>query len=564
VRENESPSGSRPVLLAVDDDPGALTAIRQALERRYGWDYDVRCLETPTQTVEALAELRRSGVPVALVLADQWMPETTGSELQAQVRNLHPHAKRGLLVDWGAWGDPETTRAILHAMALGDIHYYVLKPSSPSDEYFHRMVTEFLHEWSRYTATVSDEIVVVGDPLFVPTHRITSMLSRSGIPHSLVVPESADGRRLLEQAGVDAGQGPVVAMRGGPILVRAGPKDVARAYGATTELGPRRDFDVIIVGAGPAGLAAAVCAASEGMETLVVEGEAIGGQAATSSLIRNYPGFPRGISGAELGQRAYQQAWVFGARFLVLCNVTGLHVGERHTVVLSDGCEATAGAVVLATGVTYRRLGIPEVEGLQGAGVFYGASLSEGPTVTGKDAYIVGGGNSAGQAALYLARYARHVTVLVRTTSLAESMSQYLRGELESVANITVRFTTEVVSGGGDGRLERLTLRDNASGSLEEVEAAGLFVLIGARPHTDWLPEAVERDRWGFVLTDRDASGAHWRLDRPPYPYETCVPGIFAVGDLRARSVKRVASAVGEGSVVIQHIHDLLNRPAVT
>jgi thioredoxin reductase (NADPH) len=536
--------------------------MHQVLERRYGWDYDVRCLEAPAQTVEALAELRRSDVPVALVLADQWMPGMTGSEVLARVRDLHPHAKRGLLVDWGAWGDPDTTQAILQAMALGDIHYYVLKPSSSPDEYFHRIVTEFLHEWSRSVATARDEIVVVGAPLSAPTHRITSMLSRSGIPHSLVGPESADGRRLLEQAGAHGSVGPVVAMRGGPVLVGAGPKDVARAYGATTELGRRQDFDVIIAGAGPAGLAAAVYAASEGLQTLVVEGEAIGGQAATSSLIRNYPGFPRGIGGAELGQRAYQQAWVFGARFLVLCHVTGLHIGEdRHTVVLSDGCEATARAVVLATGVTYRRLGIPDLEDLQGAGVFYGASLSEGPTVTGKDAYVVGGGNSAGQAALYLARYARHVSVLVRTTSLAESMSQYLRDELASVGNITVRFSTEVVSGGGDGRLERLTLRDNASGSMEEVEAAGLFVLIGARPHTDWLPDGVERDRWGFVLTDRDASGAHWRLDRTPYPYETCVPGIFAVGDLRARSVKRVASAVGEGSVVIQHIHDLLGRP---
>ena len=384
MTEKGSPSAPRPVLLAVDDEPGALTVMHQALDRRYGWDYDVRCVPSALDAVQALEELSRSRVPVAVVLADQWMPELTGSKLLARARQLHPHAKRGLLVEWGAWADRETTQAILQAMAVGDIHYYVLKPSNPPDEWFHRMVTEFLHEWSRSKAVARDEIVVVGDPRSARTHRITNLLSRSGIPHAFVGPESDEGRRLLHQAGDQPVDLPIVAMRGGPLLVDAGPKEVARAYGATTELGRRRDFDVIVAGAGPAGLSAAVYAASEGLQTLVVEGEAIGGQAATSSLIRNYLGFPRGISGAELGQRAYQQAWVFGARFLVMCSVAGLRVGEgRHTVVLSDGTEATTRTVVLATGVSYRRLGIPELEELQGAGVFYGASLSEGPTVTG-------------------------------------------------------------------------------------------------------------------------------------------------------------------------------------
>jgi thioredoxin reductase (NADPH) len=361
---------------------------------------------------------------------------------------------------------------------------------------------------------------------------------------------------VLERAGDDGTHGPVVAMRDGPVIVDATPKDVVRAYGATTELGHRRHFDVIIAGAGPAGLAAAVYAASEGLQTLVVEGEALGGQAGASSLIRNYLGFPRGISGAELGQRAYQQAWVFGARFLVLCEVTALHVGEdRHTVVLSDGTSATARAVVLATGVSYRRLDIPALEALQGAGVYFGASLSEGPAVLGEDVYVVGGGNSAGQAALYLARYARQVTMVVRGGTLAESMSQYLREALRAAGNVEVRLSTEVVAGGGQGRLEHLVLRDASTGATDDVRAAALFVLIGARPRTDWLPPAIERDQWGYVLTDRDASGGHWTLPRAPYPYETSVPGVFAVGDLRARSVKRVASAVGEGSVVMQHVH---------
>jgi thioredoxin reductase (NADPH) len=560
TEEHRGPADLRPALLAVDDKAEALARLDEALHRRYGSDYRVWCVASPREALEALEELRAQGAPVAVVLADQWMPGMTGSELLARVPSLHPHAKRGLLVDWGAWGDRGTTRAILRSMSAGVIDYYVLKPASSRDEYFHRIVTEFLHEWSRVAAAAQDEIVVVGEPLSAGTHRITNMLSRSGIPHALVTPGSPEGRRVLEQAGDDGAHGPVVAMRDGPVLVDARPKDVARAYGATTQLGRHRHFDLIVAGAGPAGLAAAVYGASEGLQTLVVEGEAIGGQAGTSSLIRNYLGFPRGISGAELGQRAYQQAWVFGARFLVLCDVTALHVGdEHHTVVLSDGTEATARAVVLATGVSYRRLEIPELEALQGAGVYYGASLSEGPAVLGKDVYVVGGGNSAGQAALYLARYARRVTLLVRTTSLAESMSHYLRDVLRATGNVEVRFSTEVVSGGGTGLLQHLTLRDNASGATEQVRGAGLFVLIGARPHTDWLPETIERDQWGYVLTDRDASGAHWTLRRTPYPYETCVPGIFAVGDLRARSVKRVASAVGEGSVVIQHVHHYLS-----
>jgi thioredoxin reductase (NADPH) len=353
-------------------------------------------------------------------------------------------------------------------------------------------------------------------------------------------------------------------MRNGPVLVDPSPTEVASAYGAATRLGRRRDFDLIIAGAGPAGLAAAGYASSEGLMTLVVEREALGGQAGSSSLIRNYMGFPRGISGAELAQRAYQQAWVFGAHFVLMCEVTGLRVGEgRHTVTLRDGSEASARAVVLATGVSYRRLGIPALEELSGAGVFYGASASEGPTLSGKDAFVVGGGNSAGQAAIHLADYARRVTMVVRRESLTETMSRYLCEEIEATPNIDVRLGTEVVDGGGEGRLQRLTLRECRSGETEDVEAAGLFILIGVRPHTDWLPETIERDEWGFLLTDRDASGDNWTLGRAPYQYETSVPGIFAVGDVRSRSAKRVASAVGEGSVVIQHVHEYLSSQSL-
>jgi thioredoxin reductase (NADPH) len=560
AQQSASPD-RRPLILVVDDDPDVLARIDEQLCRRYAADYRVSCMGSPAEALRILRDLRESDGQVAMVLADQWMPEKTGSRLLEHVWELHPHAKRGLLVDWGAWADRDTARAILLAMAAGDIHYYVLKPSRSPDEYFHRTITEFLHEWSRTVPTTSHEIVVVAEPLSAQAHEIRSLLTRNGIPHAVFTPDSEAGREILENAGQDRRCTVLVVMRNGPILVDPSPTEVAKAYGAATRLGQRRDFDVIIAGAGPAGLAAAGYAASEGLQTLVVEREALGGQAGSSSLIRNYLGFPRGIRGAELAQRAYQQAWVFGAHFLVMCEMTGLRIGEdRHTVTLRDGSEASAPAVVLATGVSYRRLGIPGLEELTGAGVFYGASASEAPTFSGKDVFVVGGGNSAGQAAVHLADYARRVTMLVRREALPETMSRYLCQEIESTPNIDVRLRTEVVDGGGDGRLQRLTLRDCDSGDTEEVEAAGLFILLGARPHTDWLPDEIERDDWGFLLTDRDASGDTWALDRPPYPYETCVPGIFAVGDVRSRSAKRVASAVGEGSVVIQHVHEYLSR----
>jgi thioredoxin reductase (NADPH) len=550
---------TRPLILVVDDDAEALGRIDEQLCRRYAADYRVTCTGSPAEALRKLRNLRESGEQVAMVLADQWMPGETGSQLLERVWELHPHAKRGLLVDWGAWADRDTARAILLAMAAGDIHYYVLKPSRSPDEYFHRTISEFLHEWSRTVPTTSHEIVVVAEPLSAQAHEVRSLLTRNGIPHAVFTPDSEEGGELLRKAGQDGGCTVLVVMRNGPVLVDPSPTEVASAYGAATRLGRRRDFDLIIAGAGPAGLAAAGYAASEGLRTLVVEREALGGQAGSSSLIRNYMGFPRGISGAELAQRAYQQAWVFGAHFLVMCEVTGLRIGEgRHTVTLRDGSEASARAVALATGVSYRRLGIPALEELSGAGVFYGASASEGPTLSGKDAVVVGGGNSAGQTAIHLADYARRVTMVVRRESLSEKMSRYLCREIESTPNIDVRLGTEVVDGGGEGRLQRLTLRECHSGETEDLEAAGLFILIGARPHTDWLPEAIDRDQWGFLLTDRDASRDCWTLDRAPYQYETCVPGIFAVGDVRSGSAKRVASAVGEGSVVIQHVHEYL------
>jgi thioredoxin reductase (NADPH) len=371
--------------------------------------------------------------------------------------------------------------------------------------------------------------------------------------------DSAEGAALLREVGQPDATRPVVILHDGRVLVDPTNAELAAAYGVTTALAERRDYDVVIIGAGPAGLSAAVYAAAEGLRAIVVEGEAIGGQAGTSARIRNYLGFSRGISGAELAQRAYQQAWVFGAEFLLMQQVIGLRTEEPgHVLTVGDGSEVTGRAVVLATGVEYRRLGVPEIEALVGAGVFYGSSVGEAQACAGAHVYVVGGGNSAGQAALHLAKHAAHVSILVRANSLAPSMSQYLRDEIAAAANVDVQFATEVAGGGGHGHLDHLILRDVRSGEEREVAAAGLFLLIGARPHTDWLPPTIARDLAGYVCTGsqlvRGSEPGQWPEERAPYAHETSLPGVFAVGDVRSRSVKRVASAVGEGSVVIQQV----------
>ena len=357
---------------------------------------------------------------------------------------------------------------------------------------------------------------------------------------------------------------PVIVGLDGRALADPTNEQVAEACGLPTRLA-RSDFDLVIVGAGPAGLASAVYAGSEGLQTLVVERETIGGQAGSSSLIRNYLGFARGVSGAELTMRAYQQAWVFGVDFLMMREVTSLRPAAGVLgVTLSGGEEVTARAVVVATGVTYRRLGIAALEELTGAGVFYGASVAEAQALAGEQVYVVGGGNSAGQAAVHLSRHAQRVTLLVRGESLATGMSRYLIDEIEAATNIDVLLATEVVGGGGAGRLQRLVLIDRRTGYSRSVAAAALFVLVGAQPHTSWLPADVARDRWGFVLTGADAhdseAGPGWTLSRPPLALETSLPGVFAVGDVRHRSIKRVASAVGDGAVVVGQVHEHLAR----
>src|SRR3954468_14696290 len=449
----------KPVILAVDDDPLALDRVVDELERRYGRDYDVRGEGSADSALARIEALAASAQPLALVLADQWLrePHVTGETVLGRTRERHPGAKRALLVDWGAWGDDATEKAIVRAMAAGLIDYYVVKPRRSPDESFHRAITDFLQEWM--SGRGPQEIAVVGEPWAPSSHEIRRLLERNGFAHVFHSLDTEQGRSLLADCGLDETCLPVVQMFDGRVLVDPSPGDLMRACGIDTTVSDGAEFDVVVIGAGPGGLAAAVYASSEGLSALVVERESVGGQAGSSSLIRNYLGFARGISGAELAMRAHQQAWAFGARFLRMREAVELRTEDGpHTVGISDGTEVHATAVVLATGVTYRTLPMPELAALTGAGVFYGASRWEASALAGEDVYIVGAGNSAGQAALHLAKHARVVTMLCRGSDLSSTMSQYLRAQILGTANIDVRLRHEVVGGAGQQRLERLQI----------------------------------------------------------------------------------------------------------
>jgi thioredoxin reductase (NADPH) len=547
---------AKPVVLVVDDEADSLRALAGELESRYGAHYRIVACASARDAVAILTELRAEGADVPLILADQWMPETTGVELLARARELHPTARRGLLV---SWGDRSTTAAILGATALGQIEFYLPKPAWSPDEEFHLALTASLGEWWRQRGGRFEAVTVIGGEHHARSHEIRDLLTRNSVPFGFHRDDSAEGLAVLDRLGRT--HGPVVALYSGAVLVDPTNAEVGQALGLDVRP-PERAYDLLIVGAGPAGLAAAVYGASEGLPTAVLEREAFGGQAGTSSLIRNYPGFPWGISGVELAWRAYQQAWTFGTQFVYGNPATSLaDAGAGYVLGLADGSEVRGRAVIIASGASYRRLGVPELEALVGAGVFYGAATVQAQAMAGRHAVVVGGGNSAGQAALHLSRYARQVSVLVRSRSLAESMSDYLIREIDAASTVDVRYGVEVVGGGGDGRLEHLRLRDRFSGAVESLPAAGLFVLIGAEPFTGWLPDRLGRDRWGYLLTGPDAGGS-WPLERAPLPLETTMPGVFAVGDVRHGSVKRVASAVGEGSMCIHQVHQYLALPA--
>jgi thioredoxin reductase (NADPH) len=549
---------ARPNIIVVDDEPTALASLLDALSRRYGGDYRVIPHRSALGALAELERLKNEGERIALVIADQWMPEMTGSELLVHAHRIFPEAQRGLLVEWG---DRTAAPAILEGCAMGRLENYLHKPWSPPEVHLYPAVGEFLANWTRMHGPRMEIVRVLGGDPSPRAREICDLLERNGIPHGFYRADSEDGLLLIEKTRLDPTRLPAVVLLDGHVLSDPTNAEIMDALGATDAEGPT--CDLVIVGGGPAGLASAVYASSEGLRTVVIEREAVGGQAGTSSMIRNYLGFPGGISGADLAQRAYEQAWLFGTKYVFAREAYRLEArGTDRVVALADGKEIVAKSVLIATGAAYRRLGIPELERFTGAGVFY-IVPSDARFVEGKDVFVTGAGNSTGQGVVHLAKFARSVTLLVRGDSLEKHMSDYLVREIRTRPNVEVRFRTEAVEGHGDGQLERLTIADRERGLRETRPASALFVLIGAQPHTEWLADAVQRDAKGFIVTGADVNteAADWPLDRPPTRFETSMPGVFAAGDVRSGSAKRVGSAVGEGAVAMPLIREYLKAP---
>jgi thioredoxin reductase (NADPH) len=575
---------AKPALLTVDDDPDVSRAVERDLRRRYGAEYRVLRAESGDAALDLLDRVAARGEPVALLLADQRMPGMNGVEFLARAAERAPDARRVLLT---AYAD---TEAAIRAINEVRIHYYLTKPWDPPDQNLYPYLDDLLADWRAAYRPPYDGVTVFGARWDPDAHALRDFLGRNLVAFRWIDPEAGDdGRRAYQAAGSPAM--PAVAFPDGPPLARPTVAEVAGRVGLQTRA-ERPFYDLVVVGAGPAGLAAAVYGASEGLKTLLVEREAPGGQAGTSSNIENYLGFPVGLTGSDLTRRGVAQARKFGAEILTPQEVTGLRAEHGavpdasaagaapgyKVLTLGDGSEVAAKVVLVATGVSYRVLDVPGARELHGRGVYYGAAMTEAMSCRDEDVYVIGGGNSAGQAAMYFARYASQVHILVRGPGLSETMSQYLIDQIAAAPNITVRARTQVAAARGDGHLETLTLRC-AGGELEEVPASSVFVFIGAAPRTDWLDGVVQRDGHGFVLTGPDlrreapdagpvgprADGVRaawrvpgWPLEREPYLLETSVPGLLCAGDVRHQSVKRVASAVGEGAIAVQFTHRYL------
>ncbi|MFI8287918.1 response regulator [Streptomyces sp. ms191] len=550
---------ARTVILTVDDDPGVSRAIARDLRRRYGGGYRVVRAESGESALEALRELKLRGDLVAVILADYRMPQMNGIEFLEQALGVYPGARRVLLT---AYAD---TDAAIDAINVVDLDHYLLKPWDPPEEKLYPVLDDLLTAWRTSDYRPVPATKVVGHRWSAHSSRVREFLARNQVPYRWYSSDEPEGRRLLDAAGADDRRLPLVVTPDGTALVEPEAPELAARVGLATT--PAAEFyDLVVIGGGPAGLGSAVYGASEGLRTVLVERSATGGQAGQSSRIENYLGFPDGVSGAQLTDRARRQASRFGAEILTAREVTGLEVnGAARVVRFSDGSAVAAHSVILATGVSYRQLGAPGCDDLTGRGVYYGSSLTEASGCEGQDVYVVGGANSAGQAAVFLARGAKSVTLLVRGESLTASMSHYLVQQIEEAPNITVLPRTVVEAAHGEGHLERLTLRNVATGATEAVDAQWMFVFIGAAPFTDWLDGTVLRDEHGFILAGPDLTAdgrppAEWELDRPPYHLETSIPGVFVAGDARAQSAKRVASAVGEGAMAVMLVHRYLEQ----
>jgi thioredoxin reductase (NADPH) len=546
----------RAALLVLTRDDEARVTVTAELERRYGRDYAIVSCSDPVAAGRHLAD---TGLPVAALFGAVGGVDPDGRDVLRALHRDHPGAMAVAVVRWGDFG---TARPIFEALTLGQLDRWLYVPEVVGDEEFHRAVTEILEEWSARRGGGFEAVRMIGPRWSERAQHLRDTLSRNRIPLGFYDADSDEGRSMLEGLHLEDPRLPVVQLRfrpGRPVLEDPSDLEIADAFGLFTPLPEGAVYDLVVVGSGPAGLGAGVYAASEGLQTLILEPEAIGGQAGTSSMIRNYPGFPTGISGNRLAFSAYLQAWAFGSTFHFMRSAQGLAVEDGLLrLSLSDGTSVVARSVVLAIGAAWRRIGVPELEAFTGRGVFYGAAVSEAPAMRGRHVYVVGGGNSAGQAAVHLSNYADRVTVLIRRAALADTMSDYLIRELEALPNVDIRPRAQVVGGSGSDFLESVTVRDLDTGA-ETAESAVLFVLIGSEPRTDWTAGLLARDRWGFLLTGarllEDGVSPPWPLERPPALLETSTPGVFAAGDVRAGSVKRVASAVGEGALAVTLVH---------
>lgn len=542
----------KPAILTVDDDPQVLGAVARDLRSRYGEDYRVVRAESGQAALEAITELKERGTPVALLLADQRMPGMDGVGFLTEAMALFPDAKRALLT---AYAD---TDAAIQAINSSKIHYYLLKPWDPPEENLYPVLDDLLADWQASYRAPFTGIRILSDRWSPSGHALRDFLARNQVPYRwLDVESDEEAKELVNAQDLKPDMLPVVIFEDGERLAKPSVLELAQKAGLKTEA-DSEFYDLIIVGAGPAGLASGVYGASEGLKVALLDGEAPGGQAGTSSRIENYLGFPVGLSGADLARRGVSQARKFGVELITPQHVTSVTLKDHYKVVgLASGETISSHAVVVATGVQYRKLNVPGIEALSGAGVYYGSSIAEAVACQNEDVYIVGAGNSAGQAALYLAGFANSVTLVVRGANLESKMSMYLIERIYEADSIHVLLNSEVVEVHGDSHLEAITL--NTSGELSQKATSALFIFIGASPTTDWLGDRVARDDKGFVYTGADLpSDTEWPLERDPFLLETSTPGIFAAGDVRSGSVKRVASAVGEGSIAVQFIHQYL------